>query len=425
MEYYCNRFKFGKPDLSYDEVTEGRSKRGAKISRWEAVMTVGGRKIGVASGSNKKLATKLCYLDVTQYLESCDHNLWSQFISQDGGKSKEDVRKAPHLLFNCSDNLVELVRELCSEARGSQLFKKAPTPNTVAEPMVIAHQPFTMPADGVLKGKSAKLQERLKIYEVDQDPSVSKMRELRASLPIYSYKEEILRTIDENEVTVLTANTGSGKSTQTPQYILDKYILAGKGADCRILVTQPRRLAALALADRVSDERNSKIGREVGYHVRFDAKLPEDNGNITFMTIGILLKRLQSALSHQDEVTWFDAVSHIVLDEVHERDLDTDLLLVILKRMLKTRKQAGLHTPKILLMSATINADLFREYFKNDRGIKAPLVDVPGKTFPVQRNYLDGFIGDLQRRAVGPASWVFQVRPGAPKKLKQADNGVC
>ena len=127
------------------------------------------------------------------------------------------------------------------------------------------------------------------------------------------------------------------------------------------------------------------------------------------MTIGILLKRLQSALSHQNEITWFDSVSHIVLDEVHERDLDTDLLLVILKRMLKTRKEAGLHVPKILLMSATINADLFRNYFKNDRGQKAPLVDVPGKTYPVTRSYLDGFIGDLQQRSNAAGSWVFQV----------------
>lgn len=135
------------------------------------------------------------------------------------------------------------------------------------------------------------------------------------------------------------------------------------------------------------------------------------------MTIGILLKRLQSALSHQDEITWFDSVSHIVLDEVHERDLDTDLLLVILKRMLKTRKAAGLHVPKILLMSATINADLFRNYFKNDRGQKAPLIDVPGKTYPVTRNYLDGFIGDLQHRSNAAGSWVFQVRVGDQARL--------
>ena len=128
-----------------------------------------------------------------------------------------------------------------------------------------------------------------------------------------------------------------------------------------------------------------------------------------FMTIGILLKRLQSALSHENEVTWFDSVSHIVLDEVHERDLDTDLLLVILKRMLKTRKEAGLQTPKILLMSATINADLFRNYFKDDRGRKAPLVDVPGKTYPVTRHYLDNFVGDLQSRPNAAGSWVFQV----------------
>ena len=202
MEYYCNRFHFGKPDLGFDEVSEGRSKRGGKATRWEAVMTVGGRKIGVASANNKKLATKLCYLDVAQYLESCDPSLWSDFVNLNGGKPQEDVRKAPHLHFMCSDNLVDLVRELSSEARNSNLFKKAPTPNTVAAPMVIAHQPFSMPADGTLKTKSAKLLERLKEYEMDTSSSVKKMRDVRASLPIHPYQDQILRIIDENEVTV-------------------------------------------------------------------------------------------------------------------------------------------------------------------------------------------------------------------------------
>jgi hypothetical protein len=200
MEWYCQNFNFGKPDLSYDTVAKGRSKH--KITEWEAVMTVGGRKIGVATAANKKLALKLCYLDVAQYLESCDPQLWNTFKMQDGGNVREDVRKAPHLTFMCSDNLVELVRELCSEARNSNLFKKAPTPNTVAPPLVVAHQPFSMPPRAALKGRSDKLSDQLKDYEADQTSSVKKMRELRASLPIYPYKREILRVIDENEVTV-------------------------------------------------------------------------------------------------------------------------------------------------------------------------------------------------------------------------------
>jgi small subunit ribosomal protein S24e len=202
MEYYCSRFKYDKPDLSYEEVSERSNRKGGKATRWEAVMTVGDRKIGVANATNKKLAQRECYLDVTKYLESCDPDLWHRFISHDNGKTRDDVRKAPHLNFMCSDNLAELVRDLCSEAKNSNLFKKAPTPNTVAAPVAIAHQPFSMPADGTLKAKSAKLLERLKDYESDSSNGVKKMRDVRASLPIYSYQEEILRTIDENEVTV-------------------------------------------------------------------------------------------------------------------------------------------------------------------------------------------------------------------------------
>src|SRR5882762_195316 len=111
------------------------------------------------------------------------------------------------------------------------------------------------------------------------------MRQVRASLPVYTRSEDVLRHIRDNEITICMAATGSGKTTQIPQLILDDYIDRGEGSKCNIICTQPRRLAAISVADRVAKERGEICGKgSVGYQVRFDAKLPEPNGSITFCT---------------------------------------------------------------------------------------------------------------------------------------------
>lgn len=405
MDWYSNRFNLGKPELAY-EMVQGPSKarRGAPQG-WEAVMTVGGRKIGIGAGNSKKAAQIKCYFDVTQYLEKCDASLWQTFQEETKGSlGAQDLGRAPHLDLSCSDELVDKIRQLCSEVKGSELFKRAPAPIPTTIDESQNHQAHTKTSPLVLERKSQQLKERLEAYRVD--PKMEKMRATRDNLPITSYKQTILKTIDSKGVTVLTAATGSGKSTQTPQYVLDDFIERGDGANCRILVTQPRRLAALALADRVADERGQRVGSEVGYQVRFDAKLPEDHGSITFMTVGVLLKRLQSALRAEDRPTWFDDVSHIFVDETHERDCDTDLLLVVLKSICRSRISKQRAMPKLVLMSATINASLFQRYFE-DIVQNVPLLEIPGRTFPVEKFYLDNLLPQLRAQNRNMTNWVF------------------
>lgn len=149
--------------------------------------------------------------------------------------------------------------------------------------------------------------------------------------------------------------------------------------------TQPRRISALGLADRVSEERNSPVGQEVGYIIRGESKTTPST-KITFVTTGVLLRRLQtSGGSSEDVVASLADVSHVIIDEVHERSLDTDFLLVLLRDVLKKRKDL-----KLILMSATLDAGIFEDYFKANG--KVGRVEISGRTYPVEDYYLDDVI---------------------------------
>ncbi|WWD17693.1 hypothetical protein CI109_102134 [Kwoniella shandongensis] len=412
MEYYCQRYKFGKPDIEFSQTATKSAKKGkAPTTVWDAVITVGGRRIGMGSAQNKKGAQVKCYLDVTQYLESCDPDLWRDFLEYSKKDKSANLGMAPHLVFQMSDTLNEDIQGLCGDIRHSRLWDNAP-PSGAA-----ANEPQPLPtwsqgrqgqaSERELQDKSLDLQDRLATYQ--SDPKLDKMRKTRQSLPVTSRATEILAKIEVNEVTIVMAATGSGKTTQVPQLLFDDYINRGEGAKCNIVCTQPRRLAAMSVAERIADERGQQLGQEVGYQVRFDVKLPQPNGSITFCTTGIFLKRMQSALGATADpvaVARMDEVTHIVVDEVHERDIDTDLLLVVLKRLLADRRSRN-KPLKIILMSATIDPTLFKQYFTDPKGRPAPVAEVPGRTFPVERNYLDDIVPQLQGIPQNRGGWVF------------------
>lgn len=136
-------------------------------------------------------------------------------------------------------------------------------------------------------------------------------------------------------------------------------------------MTQPRRISAVSVAERVADERNERVGGVVGYQIRLENKISSST-RLTFCTTGILLRRLYS-----DPL--LDSLTHLIIDEVHERSEESDFLLLILKEVLRKRP-----TLKVVLMSATLNAKLFSEYFNG-----APVLSIPGRTFPVQQIFLE------------------------------------
>ncbi|KAL8868782.1 MAG: hypothetical protein Q9174_004757 [Haloplaca sp. 1 TL-2023] len=232
------------------------------------------------------------------------------------------------------------------------------------------------------------------------DPDLAVLRQKREELPMNQYRAKVLDLVSNNSYSIIVGATGSGKTTQVPQIVLDEAIVKGHGTDCNVICTQPRRIAATSVARRVADERSQRLGETAGYHVRFDPKVPSYGGSITYCTTGILLQQLQ----HQpDEV--FDRISHLVIDEVHERDIQIDFLLIILKRVMAGRVAAGKSTPKVVLMSATMDTELFASYFESKQegkaSIECPSLSVPGRTFPVKERYLGQITEEIQR-AHGP-----------------------
>lgn len=143
----------------------------------------------------------------------------------------------------------------------------------------------------------------------------------RENLPAYNMREQIAKLIRNNQVTVVSGETGCGKTTQLPQIVLDDMMESGHGADCNIICTQPRRISAIGVADRVADERAEKIGQTVGYQIRLESRRSKET-RLLFCTTGVLLRRLQCDSS-------VSGVSHIFVDEVHERDLNSDFLLIM------------------------------------------------------------------------------------------------
>ncbi|CAM1508409.1 Fc.00g052570.m01.CDS01 [Cosmosporella sp. VM-42] len=220
-----------------------------------------------------------------------------------------------------------------------------------------------------------------------ETPAWNKMLGKRQTLPAWQMREQIVRTISDNNVTIISGETGSGKSTQSMQFVLDDLYEKGLGECVNMIVTQPRRISALGLADRVAEERCSRVGDEVGYAIRGEHRR-SPNTKITFVTTGVLLRRLQTSGGRvEDVVASLADVSHVVIDEVHERSLDTDFLLNLIREVLRSKK----NTLKLVLMSATLDAATFRYYFASE-GLSVGMVEIAGRTFPVNEYYLDDII---------------------------------
>ncbi|EAN99155.1 ATP-dependent RNA helicase, putative [Trypanosoma cruzi] len=213
---------------------------------------------------------------------------------------------------------------------------------------------------------------RDRLCNLRADPKyLEKFHMRRSSLAIASVEQRILDAMDQHRVVVVCGTTGCGKTTQVPQYILDREIMEERGDRCCIVVTQPRRLSAFSIADRIASERLDVVGKDVGYAVRLDAR---PGRHITLCTTGVLLQMLSGMPS-------LDTVSHLVIDEVHERDINCDVALALVKELLMEDKNKRL---KVLLMSATMQSEMFASYFGD-----VPVISVEGAVYPVKVCYLD------------------------------------
>ncbi|XP_042000081.1 DExH-box ATP-dependent RNA helicase DExH3-like [Salvia splendens] len=227
-------------------------------------------------------------------------------------------------------------------------------------------------AERVLQRRSLQIFNKQQDWQESSDGQ--KMLEFRKSLPSHEARETLLRTISQNQVVVVSGETGCGKTTQLPQYVLESEIDASRGAACSIICTQPRRISAIAVAERVAAERGEEIGESVGYKVRLEGMKGRDT-RLLFCTTGILLRRLLVDRN-------LKGVTHVFIDEIHERGMNEDFLLIVLKDLLPRRPEL-----KLILMSATLNAELFASYFGG-----APAIHVPGFTYPVRNYFLENIL---------------------------------
>ncbi|KAG7240878.1 hypothetical protein INR49_023452 [Caranx melampygus] len=192
----------------------------------------------------------------------------------------------------------------------------------------------------------------------------------RRALPVHERQEEIVQLIRGNRVVLVVGETGSGKTTQIPQFLLDEF--SRKGEPCRIICTQPRRLAAISVAERVAAERGESVGQTVGYHIRLESRVSPKT-LLTFCTSGVFLRTLMSG------DTSLTTVTHVIVDEVHERDGLTDFLLTKMRDVLQK-----IPSLKLILSSAALDTDLFLQYFGS-----CPIIHLKGRQFEVQELFLE------------------------------------
>jgi len=190
------------------------------------------------------------------------------------------------------------------------------------------------------------------------------------TLPVSARREDIAEAIENNQVVIIAGETGSGKTTQIPKICLD----LGRGRRGLIGHTQPRRLAARTVAERIAEELGQPIGETVGYAIRFDDRVSPTSA-VKLMTDGILLAEMQ-----RDR--FLNAYDTIIIDEAHERSLNIDFILGYLKRLLPKRPDL-----KVIITSATIDPESFAEHFADASGEPAPIIEVSGRTFPVEIRY--------------------------------------
>ncbi|XP_069625162.1 putative ATP-dependent RNA helicase DHX57 [Ranitomeya imitator] len=204
--------------------------------------------------------------------------------------------------------------------------------------------------------------------------SYQSMLQERMKLPAWEQQDAILKSLAKHQVLVVCGMTGCGKTTQIPQFILDASLQGSANLVSNIVCTQPRRISAISVAERVAQERAERVGLSVGYQIRLES-VKSSATRLLYCTAGVLLRRLEGDIA-------LHGVTHVIVDEVHERTEESDFLLLVLKDVMIKRPDL-----KVLLMSATVNAELFSQYFSG-----CPVIHIPGRTFPVDQYFLEDAI---------------------------------
>ncbi|KAJ4344643.1 uncharacterized protein N0V89_012387 [Didymosphaeria variabile] len=345
-------------------------------------------------GRTKRAAEQLACLTAAVELARKRPEVLSQFaasLTQGSSSRSEMLGSYPAIATGLKAEALDIMKSTLSEAGHAGLSHYQESLTAMSTSMA---RPRRRPCPQTASAAASRLLlDRLQRFEADS--STAEIRNARAALPMSHYSSKVLDIVSSNVYSIVVGATGSGKTTQVPQIILDDEIRRSEGGKCNVICTQPRRLAATSVARRVATERGENLGQSVGYQVRGDSKLPRVGGSITYCTTGLLVERLK-----WDADGVMDDATHLIIDEVHERDIFIDFLLIVLKKAITARQLAGKTVPKVILMSATMDTRLFSAYLPNEvdgKSTPCPSLDVPGRTFPVKEKYLDDILGEITK----------------------------
>ncbi|CAO1617242.1 unnamed protein product [Sympodiomycopsis kandeliae] len=249
---------------------------------------------------------------------------------------------------------------------------------------------FVMDSANKLKGDMKPEDVELHKRIAEAEAKANTIEETRKTLPVYKLREELMQAIADHQVIIVVGETGSGKTTQVPQFLHEYgYTKGGKKVGC----TQPRRVAAMSVAARVAEEMGVRLGRECGYSIRFE-DCTSDDTVVKYMTDGMLLREF---LTEPD----LGAYSALMIDEAHERTLSTDVLFGLVKDIARYRPDL-----KLIISSATLDAEKFSGFFDD-----APIFYVPGRRFPVDIHYTSQPEANYLHAAI---TTVFQIHTTQP-----------
>lgn len=345
-------------------------------------------------------------------------NLAPNFHSEDEKKRFQEQQKAPvvvkeipmalkqemsSFLINFESNYMVYIEDLIYQANKSQMYhvqqyNQPDEPNDCEDEFgddvhignnvdalsfdVLSGHPQIRYTESDYMYRSRSLQDFItkdRPQKISCDREYRDLRGKMLELPIHRYTRELLDLITKNRVVVISGETGCGKTTQLPLMLFEEMIQKGRGSEFSMIVTQPRRLASIAISEHVAYQFGEEtVGKSIGYRIRSDAKPPSSClGGILFCTTGILMRKL----SYNPDLT---GVSHVIVDEVHERGVICDFTLMLLKRLLQRNSKL-----KVILMSASINADIFSKYYN------APVFNIPGRLYHVTNHYLPQIVNQL------------------------------
>lgn len=259
----------------------------------------------------------------------------------------------------------------------------------VAQDVLSGSDPASILRQSRMLSLQRSQEEEQEVRRQEQLTKREQIEQTRRSLPIFPYREDFLRAVEEHQVIILVGETGSGKTTQIPQYLHE----AGYTTKGKVACTQPRRVAAMSVAARVAEEMDVKLGQEVGYSIRFE-DCTSERTLIKYMTDGMMLREF---LSEPDLATY----SVIIIDEAHERSLHTDILFGLVKDIARYRRDV-----KLLISSATLEAEKFSDYFDG-----APIFYVPGRRYPVDILYTRAPESDYLEAAVVTTLQIHVTQP--------------